>query len=162
MGKDHIGVKIRQRRQELGLKVYELAEKVGVNPVYITQIERHGKLPSSEVFLKIEEALNFHSEIRDQYLFNKYLEAVGGELFTPPIQKTYAMELLEQLVRINGEENILKSYERIIGNHPDAPMLLKKLKLVIKKYKEAINESESFYKIMKKNFGNKGKPLETT
>jgi len=49
---------IRKRRQELGLKVYELANKVGVNPVYITQIEKHNKLPAQEVFIKIIKALN--------------------------------------------------------------------------------------------------------
>lgn len=55
MGK--VGDLIRKKREELGLKVYELAKKAGVNPVYITQIEKHGKLPSDSVFGKIEKAL---------------------------------------------------------------------------------------------------------
>ncbi len=52
-----LGELIRKRRTELGLKVYELADKAGVNPVYITQIEKHGKLPSDAVFSKIEKVL---------------------------------------------------------------------------------------------------------
>ena len=40
------GTILREARTICGLKGYELAKKVGVNPVYITQIEKHDKLPS--------------------------------------------------------------------------------------------------------------------
>jgi transcriptional regulator with XRE-family HTH domain len=63
-----IGEIIRKRREGLGLKVYELAEKVGVNPVYITQIEKHNKLPSPAIFLKILESLSLPAdELNDLY-----------------------------------------------------------------------------------------------
>ena len=52
------GKAIREQRKKLKLKVYELANKVGVNPVYITQIEKQGKLPSLEVVKKIKMALH--------------------------------------------------------------------------------------------------------
>ena len=55
---EKLGQKIRKRREELGLKVYEFAKKVGVNPVYITQIEKHGKLPSLKVLKAIVDNLN--------------------------------------------------------------------------------------------------------
>ncbi len=74
MRKDHIGIKIRERRKELGLKVYELANKVGINPVYVTQIEKHGKLPSSEVFYRIENVLSLPLEVRKQFFKSKYPE----------------------------------------------------------------------------------------
>ena len=54
---EKLGAIIRQRREKLGLKVYELAKKVGINPVYITQIEKHGKLPSPKVIDSLERAL---------------------------------------------------------------------------------------------------------
>ena len=52
------GKAIRKRRLECHLKVFELAHSVGVTPVYITQIEKHGKLPSSAVMEKISAALS--------------------------------------------------------------------------------------------------------
>jgi transcriptional regulator with XRE-family HTH domain len=48
-----IGELLRSNRQKKGLKVYELAKLVKVNPVYITQIEKNYKLPSVERFIKI-------------------------------------------------------------------------------------------------------------
>jgi len=71
---DNVGALIRKRRQELGLKVFELAKKVGVNPVYITQIEKHNKLPSLNVFMKIEGVLGRNSDIYLPYLKTKYPE----------------------------------------------------------------------------------------
>jgi transcriptional regulator with XRE-family HTH domain len=62
------GAILRESRQLRGLKVYELAEKVGVNPVYITRIEKHDKLPSPLVMKKITDAL------RDPILFETYLK----------------------------------------------------------------------------------------
>jgi len=69
---DNTGTKIRNRRKELGFKVYELAEKVGVNPVYITQIEKHNKLPSIEIFKKISKALDLPEQNLPQYYSEKY------------------------------------------------------------------------------------------
>ena len=69
---DNVGTLIRKRRQELGLKVLEIAKKVGVNPVYITQIEKHNKLPSYNVFMKIEGVLGRDSGIYIPYLETKY------------------------------------------------------------------------------------------
>ncbi|MHC4123956.1 MAG: helix-turn-helix domain-containing protein [Planctomycetota bacterium] len=54
---ENLGQKIRKRRQELDLKVYELAKKAGVNPVYITQIEKHNKLPSLKILKGIVDNL---------------------------------------------------------------------------------------------------------
>jgi len=68
---ENIGALIRKRREKLGLKVYELAEKIGVNPVYITQIEKHNKLPPYDLFIKIESALGG----TDADLYLPYLNA---------------------------------------------------------------------------------------
>lgn len=65
-----IGEIIRKKRKEMGLKVYELARKVGVHPVYITQIEKHSKLPSSAVIKNIQSVLKI--EIGELWRREKY------------------------------------------------------------------------------------------
>ena len=62
------GTILREARTVCGLKGYELAKKVGVNPVYITQIEKHDKLPSPLVMKKITDVL------KDRTLFETYLK----------------------------------------------------------------------------------------
>jgi transcriptional regulator with XRE-family HTH domain len=71
---ENLGMKIRKQREKLGLKVYELANKIGVNPVYITQIEKHNKLPSPTVFKKIEKALKLGPDFQKLYVQKKYPE----------------------------------------------------------------------------------------
>ena len=65
----NLGQNIRDKRLALGLKVYELAQKVEVNPVYITQIEKHGKLPSPSIIERIEHALQI--ELKTKYFAEK-------------------------------------------------------------------------------------------
>jgi len=74
-----LGMIIRDYRNKLGLKVYELAKTVGVNPVYITKIEKHNDLPSIVVYMNIEKALNLPSVLRVQYFKEKYPEASHGQ-----------------------------------------------------------------------------------
>lgn len=69
----HFGNLIRHIREERKMKVYELAKAVGVNPVYITQIEKHNKLPSSKVIIAISRVLNAHA-ILHFYITIKYPE----------------------------------------------------------------------------------------
>lgn len=65
---ENLGAAIRKKREELNFKVYELADAVGVDPVYITRIEKHGKLPSPIIMEKISKALS------DEDLFKTYLK----------------------------------------------------------------------------------------
>lgn len=78
-----MGEEIRRRRERLKLKVYELARKVDVDPVYITQIELHNKLPSPSVFIKILLALELEGkdarDLYDQYKEEKFPEFVALE-----------------------------------------------------------------------------------
>jgi len=71
---------IREYRKKLGLKVYELAKKVGVNPVWITKIEKHNDLPSIVVYMNIEKSLNLPPALRVQYFKEKYPESSHGQL----------------------------------------------------------------------------------
>lgn len=88
--RENFGAAIRKKREKLGLKVYELAHKVGVNPVYITQIEKHNKVPSENLMKKICGVLSpndsfdpkapFLDDLYDTYLEVKYRDAVIGAM----------------------------------------------------------------------------------
>jgi len=55
-----LGVSIREQRKKKGLKVYQLADKVGVTPEFITAVERGYKYPSVKVLMKICKVLGFN------------------------------------------------------------------------------------------------------
>ena len=57
MGK--LGTSIRVNRKKKGLKVYQLADKVGVSSEFITAVERGYKYPSIKVLMKIRRVLGF-------------------------------------------------------------------------------------------------------
>src|ERR1039457_6980502 len=68
---ESLGMVIRKRRLALGLKVYELAKLVEVDPVYISQIEIHNKLPAPALFEKIRKALKLDEQVKNLYLHKK-------------------------------------------------------------------------------------------
>ena len=68
---EDLGVLIRKRRIELNLKAYELARLVEVDPVYISQIEIHNKLPAPALFEKIRKVLKLDDQVKNLYLHKK-------------------------------------------------------------------------------------------
>lgn len=52
-----LGSVIRKYRKDLGLKVYQLAEKTGVSPEFITQVELGSKYPTIKITRKISKVL---------------------------------------------------------------------------------------------------------
>ena len=68
---EDLGIIIRKRRLALGLKVYELAKLVEVDPVYISQIEIHNKLPAPALFEKIRKTLKLDEQVKNLYLHKK-------------------------------------------------------------------------------------------
>lgn len=99
-----IGQIIRDRRKEKGLKVYELAHKVKVNPVYITQIEKHNKLPSFGIIKRIEEFLDI--DIATRYFEEKspdvaeYLKEQAKKIAA--MKEALKMQQEAQLERMKG------------------------------------------------------------
>lgn len=65
-----LGEAIREHRKKLKLKVYELAKKVGVEPEFITQIEKGRRLPSEKILAKIEHVLKI--DLKLNYLHDKH------------------------------------------------------------------------------------------
>jgi len=53
-----VGQKIKQRREELGLRPSELAKKLGVQKQRVSELELTSKRPSAEVLLKVADALD--------------------------------------------------------------------------------------------------------
>lgn len=68
MNNKKIGKMIRSIRISKGISIYELATFVNVSSVYITQIEKHNKMPSLEVMTMIAIAL------KDLNILNKYID----------------------------------------------------------------------------------------
>ena len=123
----NIGATIRKLREGQGLKAYELANKVGVNPVYITQIEKHNKLPSFFVMKQISDSLR-NPELLEVYVKMKCLSFYRRiskikdvsayethEVEGAPIKKGLAPGIRkEYLLKVKvGEGDIIK---KIFGN----------------------------------------------
>lgn len=68
---EKLGEAIRERRQSLKLTARDLANKVGIDPTYITYIEKHNKIPSPAVMEKIENILE-DPMLSTIYLKTKY------------------------------------------------------------------------------------------
>lgn len=71
-----LGESIRHWRKESGLKVMDLAAHCGVDPAYITQIEKGKKLPSPEVMRKIAKRLGV-IDLLLIYVQEKYPDILG-------------------------------------------------------------------------------------
>ena len=63
MDKAFLGKRIREQRKLQKLKQDQLAEKVGIGTVHLSEIERGNKTPSMETFIKIVNALNVPADI---------------------------------------------------------------------------------------------------
>lgn len=63
MDLSNIGKRIQNRREELGMKQEELAERVSLSPNYMSAIERGVKIPRLETFIRIANALEVSTDI---------------------------------------------------------------------------------------------------
>ena len=54
--------KIKELRSKKGWSVYDLAEKIGKTPGYISKIEARGEIPSPEMIAQLAEVFNFNAE----------------------------------------------------------------------------------------------------
>ncbi len=61
------GGELRKIREGLGIKAYQLASKIGVHQTYITYIEKHGKVPSPEVFEEIKKIVGDNPFLNELY-----------------------------------------------------------------------------------------------
>ena len=125
---------IREARQKKGIKVFELAERIGVNPVYITQIEKHNKLPSPYVARSIAFILK-DKRISEAYIIDKgrkFMESTAKSL--KDIKRDIRLELpLEAVERFRE----LKKHDKTLTHKK---VFMAGVKAVIKE--EAIKKSK--------------------
>lgn len=98
------GVKINQRRKELGFKVDELADLCCVKPGYMRQI-LSGFIPSLPVLLNICRALN----ITTDYIFEIHGDDRDGQIMArinklSPREKDLFICLLDSYNEFNGND----------------------------------------------------------
>jgi transcriptional regulator with XRE-family HTH domain len=148
------GDKIRKRREQLGLRVYELAEKVGVNPVYITQIEKHNKLPSPTIVAKISKALLVsHNVIFNDYVAEKFPEL--NKIWTTENESRTAQEAELEKVLFRFKKLYIRLYKlkfapttlkpkakKLLAPYPNEKEVLDK---VIKDYENIVREIYDFF-----------------
>ena len=77
-----IGERLRLRRQEQGLSLRDLAERVGVSPSLISQIERGRANPSVSTLYAIVAELDISL---DELLFDRRIERPSGDGGRPEV-----------------------------------------------------------------------------
>ncbi len=91
-----IGTAISMARKGANIKQYQLANKVGVTPVYMSQLENNKKLPSIKTLFKISKELNVDP---DQLIQG---DALFMEVFKPVEEKEHdikqTIKLLERML----------------------------------------------------------------
>ena len=135
---ENLGIAIRKRREERNLKVYELADAVGVDPVYITRIEKHGKLPSPLIMEKISKVLS------DEDLFKFYLKIkypMVYERIKPA--DTFLDAEIEKIMEEMGKKNIsLEEAKKLEWRISRFETLAKKARIKLQKITKKLEEIE--------------------
>src|SRR5713226_3745408 len=73
---DPLATRIKDRRIAKGLTIYELAERAGVTPGFISSIENGYRRPSSDVAMKIARALGDEEEMYRTLIKMRELKAL--------------------------------------------------------------------------------------
>lgn len=94
-----LGTLIRKRRQDLGWRIADLADKVGVSDDFIGKIERATDIPSLQTIVAIANAL----QVGVDYLLGPNVSVIDGALCNeinqllgemPPKQKKLFLQFL--------------------------------------------------------------------
>lgn len=138
-GPEYFGAAIRKMREFRGWKVFELADQVGIAPVYITQIEKHNQLPSALVMEKISRVLH------DEDLFKIFLKYKYPEVYKKikiidlflDKESTYLVE--EDTTRLTREEatDRIRRWNRV-------ETIAKKAKIRLQKLVKQLEEVEEY------------------
>ena len=98
-----VGQKIKQIRESLGIKQYELAEKLNMEPSNLTRIESGMQLPKEENLSKIAKALNV--EVKDLFDFQDEISKEEFENKIMNLIKTFDLTEIEFIY------NFIKMYK---------------------------------------------------
>jgi len=128
---ESLGMVIRKRREKLGLKVYELAKLVEVDPVYISQIEIHDKLPAPALFEKIRKTLKLDEQVKNLYLHKKLPDIFTN---TDPDNLSFAAlkNIYLQKVKQLREKELTKELQELEDSYKDLTKNFSKFTKLIK------------------------------
>ena len=97
------GTRLRAFRKEKGLTIEQLAERVGLSPNYLGDIERGKKLPSMATFIRLVNELDISADelLKDQVKRADYL--VDAEVSSKlnqmsPRQRTAVLKILDSIL----------------------------------------------------------------
>src|ERR1022692_4587071 len=128
---ESLGMVIRKHRLALGLKVYELAKLVEVDPVYISQIEIHDKLPAPALFEKIRKVLKLDEQVKNLYLHKKipdiFTNADPDNLSFAALKNIY-LQKVKQL----QEKKLTKELQELEDSYKDLTTSFSKFTKLIK------------------------------
>ena len=104
MDKLALGKKLREARLRKGYTQEVLAEKAEIGAMYLGEIERGGKMPSLNIFIKLVEALDISADyiLRDElpsgkaFLFDEMTNKLKD--LTPKQRKT-AIDILDAYLK---------------------------------------------------------------
>ena len=81
------GMKLRQFREQLGYSLKVLAQRTGVSPSYLTEIEKGKKYPKAEKILQLAQALNLSYDDLVSLKLGNELNPLTGLLDSPLMQE---------------------------------------------------------------------------
>lgn len=101
--KASFGARLRQQRKQKGWTIEQFAERVGLSPNYMGDLERGLKLPRFETFLRIVEVLDISADalIRDSVTPASYVatdEVTRKLAQLTPQQKKAAVDILDAYI----------------------------------------------------------------
>lgn len=114
----NLGQKIRNLRKEKGLSLNKLAERAGISPAYLSQLENDvSKQPSGEILLKIASAL--HTTIAD--LLDKPVRVHAKDFGEMPDSLRELIDAQGENLDIREEDVKMLMSIRYRGNQPETP-----------------------------------------
>ena len=103
MTNELFGTRLRAFRKEKGRTIEQLAERVGLSPNYLGDIERGKKLPSMATFIRLVNELDISADelLKDQVKRADYL--VDAEVSSKlnqmsPRQRTAVLKILDSIL----------------------------------------------------------------
>ncbi len=136
----NFGLLVRESRKVKKLTAERLATMVGVDRTYLSKIEQHNYLPSSEIAHKISTALKM-PVIYDCYMLDKHPKA--AHFFDALSEsKTFSRRILGMIESEKTEDEIIKTFKRIIpekSTEESIKKFYKELPAAIKKF-QAVSE----------------------